>query len=138
MKSQTSAVQQIKVFIDGEEVAELALLEDMGRVADFTFQTKKNIIYFKTITRTVVKGIAAHKAKEKLKKETKTKDNFVLRNIINLGVDAMVALEIRSADGAGFDLEENLSVPGFFVRKDYRLHFFRFPQHHRLHKSPHE
>lgn len=89
MKSQTSVVEKIKVFIDGEEAAELALLEDMGRVADFTFQAKKNIIYFKTITRTIVKGIAAYKAKEKLKKETKTKDNFILRNIINLGVDAI-------------------------------------------------
>jgi hypothetical protein len=89
MKSQTSAVNQIKVFIDGEESTELQLLEDMGKVAKYTFETKKHIIYFKTITRTVVKGITAHKAKEKLKKETKTKDNFILRNIINLGVDAI-------------------------------------------------
>ena len=37
----------------------------------------------------MVKGIAAHKAKDKLKKETKTEDNFILRNIINLGVDAI-------------------------------------------------
>jgi len=89
MKNRTSVVNRIKVFVDGEEAAELALLEDLGRVADYTFQVKKNIIYFKTITRTVVKGIAAHKAKEKLKKETKTEDNFILRNIINLGVDAI-------------------------------------------------
>ena len=90
MKNRTSVVNRIKVFVDGEEAAELALLEDLGRVADYTFQVKKNIIYFKTITRTVVKGIAAHKAKEKLKKETKTEDNFILRNIINLGVDAIL------------------------------------------------
>ena len=89
MKNQTSVVNQIKVFINGQESAELQLLEDMGRVANFTFEAKKHIIYLKTITRTVVKGIVAHKAKEKLKKETKTEDNFILRNIINLGVDAI-------------------------------------------------
>jgi hypothetical protein len=89
MRYQPSAVRQIRVLIDGKESASLELLEDIGKVAHYTFEAKKHIIYFKTITRTVVKGIAAYKAKEKLKKETKTKDNFILRNIINLGVDAI-------------------------------------------------
>ncbi len=85
-----SAVERVRVSINDAETLELELLENMGRVAEHTFEAKKNIIYFKTITRTVVKGIAAHKAKDKLKKETKTEDNFLLRNIINLGVDAIV------------------------------------------------
>ena len=89
MKNQPSAVSKIKVYIDGNESAELELLEDIGKVAQYTFEAKKNIIYFKTITRSVVKGIAAHKAKDKLKEETKTEDNFILRNLINLGVDAI-------------------------------------------------
>ncbi|MFZ0390717.1 MAG: hypothetical protein WAN36_09705, partial [Calditrichia bacterium] len=55
-----------------------------------TFQSKKNYIYFKTIARTFLKGLASVKAKEKLRKEAKAKDNFFLKTLINAGVDAVV------------------------------------------------
>ncbi len=89
VRSRPSRVKRIRIFIDDQPMGELQLLEDIGKVASYTFETKKNIIYFKILTRTLLKGIAAHKTKEKIQKETGTEKKFLLRNIINLGVDAV-------------------------------------------------
>ncbi|GAB4379076.1 MAG: COG3014 family protein [Calditrichia bacterium] len=90
LRVEKSIIEQINVYIDGENNGRLQLLEDMGAVAIRTFEAKKNIIYFKTLIRTVVKGLASMKAKEKLRKEAKAENNFILGALINLGVDAMV------------------------------------------------
>jgi uncharacterized protein len=89
IRLEPSVVQRIEVILKNGPSTNLELIEDMGKVAAYTFETKKNIIYFKTITRSVVKGLAAIKAKDKLQDETKTKDNFIISNLINLGVDAI-------------------------------------------------
>jgi hypothetical protein len=89
VRSEPSVVQRIEITVQDGVTDTLELMEDLGKVAEYTFETKKNIIYFKTITRSVVKGLAAIKAKDKLQDETKTKDKFIWRNLINLGVDAI-------------------------------------------------
>lgn len=89
IRLEPSVVQRIEITVQNGPSANLELLEDLGKVAAYTFETKKNIIYFKTITRSVVKGLTSVKAKDKLQDETKTKDNFIFRNLINLGVDAI-------------------------------------------------
>lgn len=66
MERRGSDVTRIRVIADGRPVGELALLEDMERIAIDTFNVKKPIIFLKTITRTIVKGIVAERGKEEM------------------------------------------------------------------------
>jgi hypothetical protein len=60
-----SYVSKIRVFANGQLVGELQLLEDVGKVAQETFQAKKSLVYLRTIARALFKGLAAYKAKKK-------------------------------------------------------------------------
>ncbi len=66
MEARGSDVDRIRVVADDMPIGELQLLEDMERVAMDTFQIKKPIIFLKTVTRTIVKGIVAQKGKEQM------------------------------------------------------------------------
>jgi hypothetical protein len=88
IRPQGSVITKIEVYVDNNKAGELELLEDMSKVAVNTFEMKKDIIYLKTIARTVVKGIAAAKAKKKIKKETGA--NPLFGALINIATDAAV------------------------------------------------
>ncbi|UCB53013.1 MAG: hypothetical protein JSV10_02680 [Candidatus Zixiibacteriota bacterium] len=62
----SSRISRVRVFSSSEFLGELQLLEDVARVAEETFQAKKSLIYLRTVARAVAKGLAAHKAKEKV------------------------------------------------------------------------
>ena len=83
-----SRIHEIQIFVDGKKAGSLSLLEDMGRVAEHTFEKHKNMIYLKTVLRTVTKGIAAAEAKKKLKKDAEA--DFILGAFIDMAVDAGV------------------------------------------------
>lgn len=51
------------------ETYELKKMEDIGNVAVQTYKVKEPIIYLKSITRSVLKGIAAEAAKDEIKKK---------------------------------------------------------------------
>jgi hypothetical protein len=61
-----SEVNRIRVVVDGEPVGELDMLESMEQIALDTFQVREPLIFLKTVTRTIVKGIAAQKGKEQM------------------------------------------------------------------------
>ncbi|MFP4151831.1 MAG: hypothetical protein ACLFSV_03250 [Alkalispirochaeta sp.] len=61
-----SDVERIRVVADGTPIGELGLLENMEQVALDTFQIKEPIIFLKTVTRTIVKGVLAQKGKEQM------------------------------------------------------------------------
>lgn len=61
-----STVDTIRVIIDGVPIGELALLEDMERIAQDTFQVRYPLIFLKTVTRTVVKGVIAERGKQQI------------------------------------------------------------------------
>jgi len=92
-----SQVSHIEVILDGQMAGRLQLLEDMGKVAIHTFETKKDIVYLKTIIRTLSKGLAAAEAKEKLRKETKANDFWgsVMDAAVDMGVDATENADLR-------------------------------------------
>ncbi len=90
LRLEPSVVQRIDIVVQEGPGVPLELLEDMGKVALYTFETKKNIIYFKTITRSLIKGLASLKAKDKLQDKTKTRDDSFLRKLINFSVDMVV------------------------------------------------
>ncbi len=64
--SRASFISRVRVTSNGQAIGELQLLEDVGAVAKETFQAKKSLIYLRTLARAIAKGLAAHKAKEKL------------------------------------------------------------------------
>lgn len=97
IRSTPSNIQRIDVWIDGNLAGQLDLLEDMANVATKTFNTKRNIIYIKTVVRTVLKGLASAEAKKKLKKETKANDFWgkVMDAAVDIGVDATENADLR-------------------------------------------
>ena len=66
MELRGSDVQRIRVVADGQPLGELNLLENMEQVALDTFQVREPLIFLKTVTRTIVKGIAAQRGKEQM------------------------------------------------------------------------
>jgi hypothetical protein len=61
-----SQISRIRVYSNSELMGELQLLEDVAKVAEETFQANKSLIYLRTVARAVAKGLAAHRAKEKV------------------------------------------------------------------------
>jgi len=90
MEKTFSDVDRVEVFVDNKAVGNLELLEDMSDVSISTFEANKHVIYFKTLVRTILKGLASEKAKKKLRQETDTEDSFLLGAILNWGVDMVV------------------------------------------------
>lgn len=62
-------VDRIEVYIDGQPAGDAHLIENIAKVAEQTFETEKGIVYFKTATRAVVKGIASGALGKKLSDE---------------------------------------------------------------------
>ncbi|MBN2703906.1 MAG: hypothetical protein JXR23_06810 [Pontiellaceae bacterium] len=61
-----SRVQRVEVVISGGPTADLQPIESIENAAEETFSIKKPLIYLKTLTRAVVKGLATERAKEKM------------------------------------------------------------------------
>ncbi len=108
-----SKIAKIKVYIDGQFRGELELLEDLGKVAEYTFQDKRNYIYLKTLIRTITKGLAAAKAKKKLRKESG--DNPFLNALINAAVDVGVDATEQPDVRCWRTMPQNCYVGEFFV-----------------------
>ncbi len=90
MEKSRSEISRIEVVVDNQNIGELELLEDMGQVAVNTFNSSRHVIYFKTLIRTIIKGLASEKGKEKLRKEAGAEDNLLFGAILNFGVDLAV------------------------------------------------
>jgi hypothetical protein len=74
LRRNPSQVAAIEVYANGQYLGALQLLEDLSRVAEVTFQRNQSLIYLKSITRTVLKGLAGKKAKEKFADEEQAED----------------------------------------------------------------
>jgi hypothetical protein len=97
IETKPSSIDRIEIVIDGKNAGTLELLEDMGKIAEKTFNAKRTITYVKTLVRTVVKGLAAAEAKKKLKKETKANTFWtsVMNAAVDMGVDATENPDLR-------------------------------------------
>lgn len=68
MKMRGSRVGRIRLLVNDREVGSFATIESMDKVAYETFKIKEPLIYLKTITRCVAKGIARAQAVAELQK----------------------------------------------------------------------
>lgn len=70
VSSRPSEVARITLLVDGTQAGSLSLIEDVNKVAAETFKLREDLIYTKTIIRTVLKGIAAKLAKKGMDEAT--------------------------------------------------------------------
>jgi hypothetical protein len=59
-------ISRIEVMVDDKQMYELHPLESLENAAFVTYKIKEPLIYLKTITRTVVKGLLAEKGKQEM------------------------------------------------------------------------
>ena len=97
MELQGSAVDSIVLVIDGQRIGELGLLENMERIAKETFQVKYPIIFMKTVTRTIVKGIVAQKAKEQVQNQGGLAAGILGSIVADVAVEASEQADLRTA-----------------------------------------
>ena len=87
MKTRKSNIGRIELIIDDNYSVDLQQIEDIEKVALETFKIKEPLIYLKTITRTILKGLIAEEGKEEMEKEI---DNPLIGLFTRLATDALV------------------------------------------------
>lgn len=111
MAPNKTLVRKVVVKIDGQYAGELQLLENMEAVAMSTFAVKAPLIYFKTLSRTIIKGVIAAETKKEMDKKyiEKGEDpNADLGNVLaKIAIDAAVDMS-ESAD-----LRTSMFFPGY-------------------------
>jgi len=90
-----SAVSHVNVHVDGQFLGQLQLLEVVGRVARETFEAKKSLIYLRSVARAVVKGLLAHRQKEKA--DTGGLGGWLKKAAIDVAMDVSENADLRCA-----------------------------------------
>jgi hypothetical protein len=102
-------VARIAVYVEGEPVGDLQLLENVGTVARETFAAKKSLIYLRSVARAVVKGLIAHKQKQKA--DTGGLGGWLKKAAIDVATDLSENADLRCAR----------LLPGFIYVGDFEL-----------------
>ena len=97
MELQGSAVDAISLVVDGQRIGYLELMENMERIADETFQVKYPIIFLKTVTRTIVKGIVAQQAKKQVQNQGGLAAGILGSIVADVAVEASEQADLRTA-----------------------------------------
>ena len=113
-----SDVERIRVVADGRPVGDLGLLEDMQQVALDTFQVREPIIFLKTVTRTIIKGIAAQRGKEQLQ-EAGAASGTLLGEVA--GLLGSVAADVAVDASEQADLRVSRYFPAFAYAGEWEV-----------------
>ncbi len=98
-----SYAKRAVVEIDGSFATELELIENMESVAIQTFEIKKPLIYFKTLTRAVTKGMASAEAKKEIDEANSSSDDpnylgaFLAKVAVDIAVDLTENADLRTS-----------------------------------------
>lgn len=65
LQDRPSIIDHANVYAGDQLLGRLQLLEDVGKVARETFESKSSLIYIRSVVRAVAKGLIAHKQKHK-------------------------------------------------------------------------
>ena len=109
LEDRTSDIARISVRVDGEPIGDLQLLEDVGAVARDTFRAKKSLIYLRSVARAVVKGLIAHKQKQKA--DTGGLGGWLKKAAIDVVTDLTENADLRCAR----------LLPGYIFVGDFEL-----------------
>jgi uncharacterized protein len=89
-------VTSIRVYADTNYLGELALIEDVSKVAEETFNAKKSLIYLRSVARAVAKGLATHKLKERVDNDDKSSfGGWLKKAVIDVGSDISENADLR-------------------------------------------
>jgi len=80
--NEDSEIGRVEVVVDSL-VYDLALLENIGSVAEQTFKVKQPLLLLKNATRTIAKGLAGQMVKQQMKKNNKD----LTGDLLSLGTD---------------------------------------------------
>ena len=119
IRKRNSVISNIEIYADDKRIGELELLEDMSEIAIATYKVKEQIIYLKSILRTVIKGVVAQKGKEKIRNQI---DNPLLAVVTGKVVNAAVDLT-ENADLRGWRIIPGKCYVGEFVLPDGKHNF---------------
>jgi hypothetical protein len=97
MQKRSSQVSRVRVFVDDSLVTELEKIEDISNIAVETFNVKAPLIYLKAITRSVVKGLIAEKAKADMDDKTGDIGSLIFRIATDIAVDLSENADLRIA-----------------------------------------
>ena len=95
MVERESLVKSVFVSVDNGELTKLLPFESIERIARVTYEVKEPLIYLKTITRTIIKGILAERAKERMSGRSGGLFALVGRIATDLVVDASEEADLR-------------------------------------------
>ncbi|NNJ71333.1 MAG: hypothetical protein HKP10_08640 [Kiritimatiellales bacterium] len=95
IQKRASKVGRIEVVVSGTTAENLQPIESLENAAEETFNIKKPLIYLKTLTRAVVKGIAAEQAKQKMTENMDTGAAFFARLAADLAVNQTENADLR-------------------------------------------
>ena len=91
-----SVIKTVKIKANSQYLGELQLIEDVSQVASETFKAKQSLIYFRSIARSIVKGLLAHKAKQKIEKETGGGlGGWLAKAAVDIGTDVIENADLR-------------------------------------------
>jgi hypothetical protein len=109
VEARPSVIGRIRLLVNGEEIGELQLLEDVAAVAEETFEAKKTLIYLRSLARAVAKGLANHKMKKRA--DTGGIEGWLKKAAIDVATDISENADLRSAQ----------LLPGFIYVGDFEL-----------------
>lgn len=95
MQKHPSRVARIEVSIEGAAAENLQPLESLENTAIETFSIQKPLLFLKTITRAVAKGLAAEQAKQKMTENMDGGVSFFTRLAADLLVDTTENADLR-------------------------------------------
>ncbi len=97
MERRDTEVERVRVVVDERIVGELDFLEDLGNIAIETFAVKAPVIYFRSVVRSLVKGIAAERAKSEMKSRTNPLVGALLGISTDIAVDLSEQADTRAS-----------------------------------------
>jgi hypothetical protein len=97
MQKHPSEVARIEVSIDGTLSKNLQPIESLENAAIETFGIQKPLIYLKTATRAIVKGLAAEKAKQNMTQNMENGFAFFTRLAADLLIDTTENADLRTS-----------------------------------------
>jgi hypothetical protein len=118
MEPRGSEVSRIRVVVDGSPIGELSLLEDVERIAMDTFSIKEPIIFLKTVTRTIVKGIVAQQGKAQMQQAGEDSGNVFG---LVAGLVGSVATDVAVDASEQADLRVSRYFPAYAYAGEWEL-----------------
>jgi len=92
-----SVISRIRVLSNDIFLGELQLIENISRVAEETFKAKKSLIYFRSLARSIVKGLVTLRLKLEIDQETEGLGEWLAKALVDVGSDITENADLRCA-----------------------------------------